>query len=424
MLRDPSPRIATALARLQALHPKLIDLSLGRIYRLLEALGNPHWRLPPVVHVAGTNGKGSTLAFLRAMAEAAGYRVHVYTSPHLVRFNERIRLAGSLIADNDLADLLDRTEAANSGETITYFEVTTAAALLAFAEMPADLLLLETGLGGRLDATNVVDRPAATAITRISYDHREFLGNSLAEIASEKAGILKTGAPCVLAPQQDRVVENVIAARARTIGAPLLAVPASASTALPAIPNLPGQHQLENAATAVALAGLLQGHGFRIAADHIENGLQNATWPGRLQRLCDGELAALLPPGVTLWYDGGHNDSAGAALAAWAAALDRDRKEAPLHLIFGMAATKRVSEFLGPLAPLVASCWTVPLPRSGSPYSPEALADQARASGIEDVRAVQSVAAAVRGIAAMPPPSTVLICGSLYLAGEVLQQID
>ncbi|NBC34817.1 MAG: bifunctional folylpolyglutamate synthase/dihydrofolate synthase [Alphaproteobacteria bacterium] len=415
--RDPSPRVTEALARLQALHPKRIDLSLGRIRRLLQALGHPERRLPPVVHVAGTNGKGSTLAFLRAMLEAAGYRVHVYTSPHLLRFNERIRLAGRLIADDHLADILDRTESANQGAPITYFEVTTAAAFLAFAEMPADILLLETGLGGRLDATNVVDRPAATAITRISYDHMQFLGETLAEIAGEKAGILKPGVPCVLAPQRDETVRAVIAARARDVGATLRPVDPAACAALPAVPGLAGAHQAENAATARMLAAVLQAQGFRIAQDHVATGIARPDWPGRLQAITEGPLAGLLPPGATLWFDGGHNDSAGAALAAWAASR---HAAGPLHLIVGMSAGKSVADFMGPLAPLAASCRTVPLGGESAFYPPAELATLARAAGLGDVRIADDVAAALHDLAALPPPSTVLICGSLYLAGAVL----
>lgn len=414
--RDPSTRVSAALDRLQALHPKRIDLSLERIRRLLQALGHPEERLPPVVHVAGTNGKGSTLAFLRAMLEAAGYRVHVYTSPHLLRFNERIRLAGRLIGDDHLADILDRTEAANRNAPITYFEVTTAAAFLAFAEMPADILLLETGLGGRLDATNVVARPAATAITRISYDHMQFLGETLAEIAGEKAGILKPGVPCVLAPQRDPTVRMVIAERARAVGATLLPVDPGDCATLPVPPGLPGPHQAENAATAIRLAGILRTQGFAVAGDHIAAGLAGPDWPGRLQNLGGTPLARLLPPGASLWFDGGHNDSAGAALADWAAA----RPAGALHLIVGMSAGKRVADFLAPLAPIAVHCRTVPLSGENPFYPPEELATLARAAGLGDVRSAGTIAAALQEFATLPPPFTVLICGSLYLAGEVL----
>ena len=425
----PSSRLAVALARLQALHPKLIDLSLGRIQRLLSALGAPHRRLPPVIHVAGTNGKGSTLAFLRAILEAAGYRVHVYTSPHLLRFNERIRLAGSLIGDDHLIDLFDRTETANAGAPITYFEVATAAAFLGFAEVSADALLLETGVGGRLDATNVVERPVATAITRISYDHRQFLGDTLDAIAGEKAGILKAGVACALALQQEPIVCRVIAERAAAIGAPLIPVMADDCAALPAQPNLTGRHQLENAATATVIIRTLRDHGFRIDQDHIAAGLAGADWPGRLQRVQTGPFAAQLPAGAALWYDGGHNDSAGAALAAWAAEDSDDPgtppvPRAPLHLIIAMSAAKRAQEFLAPFAPVAASCCAVPLPAGHTGYEPRALADEARAAGLINVRTAETIGAAVHALAALPPPFTVLICGSLYLAKPVLSPQD
>ncbi len=346
------------LERLGRLHPKLIDLSLGRVERLLAALGNPQDRLPPVVHVAGTNGKGSTVATLRACLEAGGWRVHAYISPHLVRFHERIRLAGELIEEEALLALLEECERANRGEPITYFEITTAAAFLAFSRTPADIVLLETGLGGRLDATNVVRRPAATAITPISLDHQAFLGDTIAAIAGEKAGILKSGAPAIIGPQMPEAAA-VFAAHAAAVGAPLLRFGQEwRCTAtgdgmryegpgwrydLP-LPSLPGAHQIINAGTAIAC--LEQLTGFQIAGEAIARGLRRIDWPARLQRLTHGPLVEMLPEGSELWLDGGHNPGAGAALAAMAAGW-HDR---PLDLVVGMLNTKDAAGFLAPLA--------------------------------------------------------------------------
>ena len=323
-----TPQSDIVLARLTRLHPKLIDLSLGRIEGLLAALGNPQDRLPPVIHVAGTNGKGSTVATLRACLEAGGWRVHAYTSPHLVRFHERIRLAGELIGEDRLILLLEECEGANRGAPITYFEITTAAALLAFARVPADFVLLETGLGGRLDATNVVKHPAATAITPISLDHQAFLGDTIAAIAGEKAGILKAGAPAVIGPQMPEAAA-VFDARAAEIGAPLYRFGREWRCMadnggmryegphwrcdLP-LPSLLGGHQIVNSGAAIAC--LEQLTAFPIAADTIAQGLRHIDWPARLQRLGRGPLSEALPEGWELWLDGGHNPGAGEVLAA------------------------------------------------------------------------------------------------------------
>ena len=428
----PPERSDPVLERLRHLHPKIIDLSLGRVERLLAALGHPERRLPPVVHVAGTNGKGSTLAFLRAFLEAAGYRVHVYSSPHLVRFHERIRLAGTLISDDHLTALLEECEAANGGEPITYFEVTTAAALLAFAREPADVVLLETGLGGRLDATNVVDRPAVTAITRISYDHRAYLGDSLTAIAGEKAGILKPGVPAVLAPQPAAEAAHTLLRRVRELGAPLVSwgikrldgggfrfTGRGRTLELPA-PALPGAHQLLNAGTALACLGPLAE---RLPVDEaaIRRGLATVTWPARLQRLTRGPLAESLPAGWELWLDGGHNDSAGEVLAAHAAAWAGAPPVLPLALVFGMLGTKQPLEFLAPLARHAADLLAVPIPGEPAALDAESAAAAARAAGFPDARAAadpaEAVAALIRGRSA---PCRILICGSLYLAGSVL----
>jgi dihydrofolate synthase/folylpolyglutamate synthase len=435
-LAAPEPAaVDAALERLRRLHPKVIDLSLDRVYRLLEALGNPHHRLPPVVHLAGTNGKGSTLALLRGVLEAAGLAVHAYTSPHLVRFNERIVLGGRTIGDDRLAEVLDRCETINDGQPITYFEVTTCAAFLAFAETPADILLLETGLGGRLDATNVIARPAATAITRISIDHTQFLGPTLRSIAFEKAGILKPGVPCAVARQADPDVTEMLRARAEAVGAPLIehgrdwridrradgfalagpAVPEGLAGQTFAPPVLPGDHQIENAATAILLAHLARTAETPLSPAAIARGLASADWPGRLQRLDGHPLAAALPEGWELWLDGGHNDSAGEALAAWAAAGPW-----PVYLVAGLIESKEPQRFLAPLAKTVGACVTVPVPGESAGWAADALAGLAGLAGFAEALPAAGPEDALRRLAARPGPARVLIAGSLYLAGSIL----
>ena len=425
-----SGELEAILQRLQRLHPKLIDLSLERVLRLLAALGEPQRQLPPVIHVAGTNGKGSTIAFLRAALEAAGYRVHAFTKPHLVRFNERIRLAGRLIEDADLAALLEECEQANGGAGITYFEITTAAAFLAFARHPADILLLETGLGGRVDATNVIERPALAAITPISLDHQHFLGDTVAAIAGEKAGILKPGRPAVLAPQPDAAA-RVLEARAAALGAPLFAAGRDwqatatatgmryegrrwASLDLPQ-PGLLGAHQIENAGTALACLDQLEG--FALGAADLARGLRTVEWPARLQNLSRGRLAALLAPGWELWLDGGHNEGGGAALAAVA----RQWQDRPLHLVFGMIASHDAEAFLAPLAPHAASLTALAIPGEANALPAAAAAACALRLGIAAAPA-GDIAAALRQASAAGTPGRVLICGSLYLAGHVLAE--
>ena len=417
------------LKRLTALHPKVIDLSLDRVHRLLAALGDPHKGLAPVVHVAGTNGKGSTIAFLRAMLEAAGLRVHVYTSPHLVRFHERVRLAGTLITDDHLTALLEECEAANAEGPITFFEVTTAAAFLAFARTPADVVLLETGLGGRLDATNVIDRPAATAITRVSYDHRQFLGDTLSAIAFEKAGILKPGVPAILAPQPAAEAAHALAERAAAVGAPVHPwwvepLPsgfrfesAKRRLDLPP-PGLTGAHQFVNAGVALACLDHLP---VRVDDSAVARGLANATWPARLQRLSRGPLVERLPAGWELWLDGGHNDSAGEVLAVQAAAWNHQDGR-PLDLVFGMLASKEPAEFLGPLAPHVRRLRAVAIPGEEASLSAQAAAAAARAVGIADSAPAADTAAALASLTDDAAPGRALICGSLYLAGTVLAE--
>jgi dihydrofolate synthase/folylpolyglutamate synthase len=419
-------RAEAIIDRLHALHPKLIDLSLGRMRRCLDALGNPERRLPPVLHVAGTNGKGSTCAMLRAIAEAAGLRVHVYTSPHLVRFHERIRLAGRLVEEDALAAALAQVEQANAGAPITVFEITTAVAFHLFASVPADLLVLEVGLGGRLDATNVVDRPAATAITAIGMDHMDFLGDTLGKIAAEKAGIIKPGLPCATGAQAGEALA-VIEAAARAAGAPLLRrgrdwmvepmaggfryADARGALDLPTL-ALPGPHQHDNAGIAIAA---LRGWNPPWLTDHaIAEGLSRAVWPARLQRL-GGRLGHAMPPGWELWLDGGHNPAAGEMLARHVAAAWADR---PLHLLVGMKRGKGAEGFLAPLIPLAASVTAIADP------------GQHLAMPVEEIVAASGGAAQpggtlAEGLAhvtrAAGPPARVLVCGSLYLAGEVLK---
>jgi len=415
------------LQRLMALHPKKIDLSLGRIERLLAALGNPQDRLPPAVHVAGTNGKGSTVATLRACLEAAGYRVHAYTSPHLVRFHERIRLAGELVDEDALLALLEECEEANRGAPITFFEITTAAAFLAFARMPADVVLLETGLGGRLDATNVLPGPAATAITPVSLDHQAFLGDTIAAIAGEKAGILKPGVPAIIGPQPAEA-KAVIEARASGIGAPLFRYQrewhseprgdgmryegARWQLDLP-LPSLPGRHQIANAG--IAIACLEQMPGFSLSPAAIAQGLRHIDWPARMQRLRHGPLVEMLPELWQLWLDGGHNPAAGEVIANVA----KGWHDRPLDLVVGMLNTKDASGFLRPLAPCARTLCAVTIPGEENPHPAAEIVASARSVGIPS-RESKSVDAALRDIVQQPGPARVLICGSLHFAGIVL----
>jgi len=411
------------LERMMALHPKIIDLTLDRVWRLLDALGNPQNDLPPVIHIAGTNGKGSTLAMIRAGIEAAGQSAHAFTSPHLVRFHERIRLAGTLISEADLTAALDTCYGVNGGEPITYFEITTCAALLAFAQTPADYTLLEVGLGGRLDATNVVATPKLTVITPISIDHVQFLGDTLASIATEKAGILKRGVPCIVGPQPDEAMD-VIEAQAARLGAPLIAHGQHWHVAvergrlvfqdetglcdLP-LPNLPGAHQVQNAGAALAALRYLD-----IGETACESAVTKATWPARMQRLLTGPLIEAAPK-AELWLDGGHNAAAGAALGAHLATLP----PRPTHLICGMLNTKDASGFMAPLATVAQTLTAVPIPGEANTLSPEETVTAAQSVGLEAAIS-GGVQEALLTIIARSPNARVLICGSLYLSGSVL----
>jgi dihydrofolate synthase/folylpolyglutamate synthase len=436
---SPRPKVSssdTLLERLKKLHPQSIDLSLGRIERLLAALGHPEERLPPAVHVAGTNGKGSFLAFLRAIAEGMGNGVHVYTSPHLVNFHERIVLAGphgaSMIGEDDLVDCLARAEAANGGELITLFEITTAAAFLAFSEVPADLLLLETGLGGRLDATNVVKKPLLTAITPISIDHVSFLGDTIAAIAGEKAGILKPGAPCVVGRQVQEAFE-VIERRAAEVGAPLHVAgrdfdafeqqgrlvfqTASRLIDLP-LPRLKGRHQIDNAGSAIAAASIVFGEALNLRA--LEHGLTHAQWSARLERLSAGALHAYVADGTEIWLDGGHNAAGGQVTSHALAELD-ERVPRPVHLIWGMMETKDAHAFIAPFKGLVGRIYTVRIPDEPNAFSAGDLAAIAKAESFDVIEADSIPDALARSRSALGEPARVLICGSLYLAGHVLK---
>jgi dihydrofolate synthase/folylpolyglutamate synthase len=425
------------LTRLTSLHPKRIDLSLQRIERLLSALGSPEKKLPPVVHVAGTNGKGSTVAFLRAILEASGKRVHTYTSPHLVRFNERVRLGatgeGVLVGDDELSAALEECERVNGDHDITLFEITTAAALLLFSRHPAEVTLLEVGLGGRLDATNVIEHPLATVITPVSIDHTDFLGATLEKIAAEKAGILKAGAPAIVASQQ-RDALAVIERQAARLGVPvkiagedwtateergrLVYQDDTGLLDLPA-PRLYGRHQFENAGLAIAA---LRAVPLKIAPAAFEAGLTKAEWPARLQRLTHGKLVALAPPGSELWLDGGHNPDGGRAVAAALADLE-ERVSRPLVLIVGMLATKDCQGFLGNFTGLARRLIAVPVPAAEKGLSAEAVADAARAIGLAATSRDNLGEAfdAVRKLDLDPPPR-ILVTGSLYLAGDVLRE--
>jgi dihydrofolate synthase / folylpolyglutamate synthase len=412
----PKGRIEGIVERLHGLYPRMVDLSLDRLRDLLAKLGHPELRLPPVIHVAGTNGKGSTCAFVRAMAEAAGQRVHVYTSPHLVRFNERIRVAGSLVSDEALAAALEEIEQVNAGAPITVFEVITAAAFLLFARTPADLCVLEVGLGGRGDATNVIDRPAACAITSISLDHREMLGDTLALIAAEKAGIMKPGVVVAIGEQPAKVLDVLLATAERVGAKPLLRDrdwyvsrhgyrDAGGELALPPL-SLPGAFQFDNVGIAVAA---LRATGLPMNVV----GVSNAEWPARLQRL-HGRLAATLPPDWELWLDGGHNPGAGVVLGEHLAGW-HDRA---LHLIVGMKDSKDATGFLRPLLPHATTLWAVAEPEQHSALPVEAIV--AASGGI--ARPGPRVADALAALPRDDKPARVLICGTLYLAGEILKQ--
>src|SRR4051812_5714529 len=426
------------IARFLALHPRVIDLSLERIERLLADLGHPERRLPPLIHVAGTNGKGSTIAFMRAILESAGHAVHVYTSPHLVRFHERIRVGriggGRFVDEDRLVQALRRWEAVTGAQPIPMFEITTAAALLIFAEEPADVLLLEVGLGGRLDATNVVDAPAAAVVTAIGRDHADYLGDNVAAIAAEKAGIFKPGCPAVIAPQEHADADAVLRERAAAVGARPILVGGQDFGAHEergrlvyqdedglldlSRPRLVGRHQIANAGTAIA-ALRAAGFGDIETAAH-DAGMSRVEWPGRLQRLTKGRLAGLAPPGSELWLDGGHNPDGGRALSAAMADLE-ERSAAPLVLVVGMLGTKDADGFLRNFVGLAREMIAVPITGQLAARPAEEVAALAHRLGLTSCTqpGVEAALASLNDYVWDRPPR-ILICGSLYLAGEVL----
>ena len=418
------------LTRLLSLHPKIIDLSLGRMHDILAKLGHPETKLPPVIHVAGTNGKGSTVAYLRHIMEAAGLKVHAYTSPHLVKFHERIRVAGELISEPDLTALLEECEQVNGGQPITFFEITTAAAFLAFSRTPADYLILEVGLGGRLDATNVIDAPAVSVITTIDYDHQQYLGDTLSLIAAEKAGILKRGRPAVIGVQPDEARAAIERAGERARAdlhiagqdwsayeqhGRLVFQDENGLLDLP-LPQLKGRHQIDNAGNAIATVRLLNDR--RISDAHIAEGLKAATWPARMQRLGQGALSGLVPAETELWLDGGHNPSAGRVLAQAFSELN-ERHSRPLVLVWGMLNTKDVGSFIGCFSGIASRVITITIPDEENAVPAETLAESARAQGLA-AETAQTLEAALRQASSTVPAPRVLICGSLYLAGRVL----
>jgi dihydrofolate synthase/folylpolyglutamate synthase len=426
--------IDAILERLLALHPKRIDLSLDRIRHVLDRLGHPEKKLPPVIHVAGTNGKGSTIAFMRAMLEATGARVHVYTSPNLVRLNERFRLGrpsgGVLVSDAELIEALETCERANGDAPITVFEIETAAAFILFATHPADVLLLEVGLGGRLDATNAVPQTLASVITPVSMDHVDFLGDTLERIAGEKAAIMRRGTPVVIGRQTEGP-QAVLIRHAEEVGAELHVAGQDWMASeergrlvyqdrqglldLPR-PRLFGRHQIDNAGLAVAT---LRAAGFRLPTDAYEQGLQKAEWPARMQRLTTGPLVATAPAGSEIWLDGGHNPDGGRIVAAALGDLE-ERVSRPVVLIVGMLATKDLDGFLRNFSGLARRLIAVPI-ASDKSLPPDAVAQAARANGIS-ADAVGGIGAAFDAVAALDlsPSPRILITGSLYLAGEVL----
>jgi len=416
--------------RLLALHPKIIDLSLTRMERLLTLLGNPERKLPKVIHIAGTNGKGSTLAFMRAMLEATGLKVHTYTSPHLVRFHERIGIAGAPIVESELIALLEECEVANGQEPITFFEITTAAAFLAFARNPADYLLLEVGLGGRLDATNVVARPAVSVITSIGLDHQQYLGETIPEIAREKAGILKRSCVGVLGANSPEVREEIEQVAAR-VKAPLkIACQEWQSYVqhgrlvfqdedglldLP-MPALVGPHQIDNAGNAIAALRVLNDP--RITEDAIAQGLRQVKWPARMQNLGAGNLRSFVSKNAEIWLDGGHNGPAGPMMASALRELAAQSPK-PLVLIWGMLNTKNPGAFIANFKGLAAEVIALPIPDEANNIPADDLVAVAKQEGLAAFAVTTPQEALVQACKRHPNPR-ILICGSLYLAGHVL----
>ncbi|MFZ2100747.1 MAG: folylpolyglutamate synthase/dihydrofolate synthase family protein [Oricola sp.] len=423
-----------------SLHPKGFDLSLGRITRLLDKLGNPQDRLPPVIHVAGTNGKGSCTAFCRALLEASGKSVHVHTSPHLVRWHERYRLGrkdgpGRYVEDALFAETLRRVADANEGQPITVFELLTAVMYLLFSEHPADAAIVEVGLGGRFDATNMIRKPAVSVIMPIGLDHQAYLGDRIELIAMEKAGIMKSGVPVVIGYQDNEVARDVLIDTAERLGCPhavygqdffayeehgRMAFQSETGLMDLPLPRLPGRHQLANAAAALAAVSMA---GFDVSQETAEKAMERVQWPARLQRLTEGNLPALLPEGSELWLDGGHNPHAAAMIAETLAGM-HDRTERPLFLVAGMINTKDARGYFHAYEGMARHVFTVPVPDSDASVDPEKLAQDAIAAGLtaQPMRSVEETLRLLgEGWNRMEPPPRVLICGSLYLAGDVLR---
>ena len=413
--------IDKVLDELAQLHPKLIDLGLGRTFDMLERLGNPHHALPPVIHIAGTNGKGSTAAFIRAMANQAGLRCHVYSSPHLCRFHERIRLADRLISDEMLADLLSEVRDKNEGRPITFFEVTTAAAFLAFSRVPADLVILETGLGGLLDSTNVLDNPAVTVITPIARDHEHFLGSDITEIARQKAGIFKTNSPAIIAKQSLEAklgLEEI--ATQKSINTSWLgddftyeasdnnqlAITINDERYVTQIPSLQGQHQMENATLAAATLAKTN----LCDMSKAIHGIAKAHWPGRIQKLTKGALVDIVQ-GTPIWLDGAHN-------AHGAEALVRTLKPKKWRIIIGALDTRPIGDFIAQLKPMAEHITAVTIPDQLAALPASDIQNAADALGIQSDTA-SSIQAA---LTAAQNADNILICGSLYLGGHVLAE--
>ena len=436
-MTEPASAAAREIEALLALHPKGFDLSLDRITRLLAALGDPHLRLPPVIHVAGTNGKGSVTAFCRSILEAQGLSVHVHTSPHLVNWHERYRLGvsggrGRLVEDDVLADAVRRVAAANGGQKITVFEILTAVTFLLFSEHPADVAIIEVGLGGRFDATNVIPRPAVSVIMPISLDHQAYLGDRVELIAAEKAGIMKRGAPVVIGYQTEEAARDVLVATAERLGCPhsvygqdflayeehgrLVYQDESGLSDLP-LPRLPGRHQYANAAAAIRA---VRAAGLAVGDEALERGLTQVEWPGRLQRLTEGALARLAPEGSEIWVDGGHNPGAGQVIAETMTSFE-ERDPRPLYLVTGMINTKDPVGYFEPFRGIAERVFTVPVRGSDAGLDPVALASDAARAGLR-AEAFSTVAEALATIGCIAPGvrPRILIGGSLYLVGDVL----
>lgn len=428
------------IEKLMGLHPKGYDLSLDRIRRLLEVLGNPHLKLPPVIHVAGTNGKGSASAFCRALLEAQGLSVHVHTSPHLVRWHERYRIGvkggpGQIVDDELFADALRRVAEANGGKPITVFEILTAVTFILFSEQPADVVVLEVGLGGRFDATNVVEKPAVCIIQPISLDHQAYLGDRVELIAAEKAGIMKRGVPVVIGHQEFDGAKDVLISTAERLGCPLTVFAQDflayeefgrlvyqdefGLMDLP-LPRLPGRHQIGNAATAIRA---VKAAGYSVTEEIAEKAMLSVEWPGRLQKLTEGRLVERAPAGAEIWLDGGHNPGAGEVIAEAMASME-ERQARPLHLVIGMINTKDPIGFFRAFVDIAHDVYTVPITGSDVGLDPVALAQSAAEAGLKalPMESLGQALDAIRERSEDGVPPRIMIGGSLYLAGNVLAE--